>query len=99
MYINYKCWSIPCVVYRNGLAFKTKAVYLLLIGRISQESVLDSSSNLLAVCVCGAMEADTAVHQRGLSKDLTAGETDFGILTESVRGPVLITDNASQISQ
>lgn len=46
---------------------KIKPVYLLLIGRISQESVLNSYLNLLAVCVYGAMEADTAVHQRGLS--------------------------------
>lgn len=58
-----------CVIYYNSLALKTKPVYLLLIGRISQESVLNSSSNLLAVCVCGAMEADTAVHQRGLSNE------------------------------
>ncbi|KTF76243.1 hypothetical protein cypCar_00034381, partial [Cyprinus carpio] len=47
--------------------------------RISQESVLNSYLNLLAVCVCGAMEADTAVHQRGniLRRTVEKGTSGF----------------------
>lgn len=52
-------------------------VYLLLQGRISGESVLNSSLNLQGVCIYGAMEADTFSHQRDpsdRSKYSTAGE-------------------------
>lgn len=66
------------------LLLKTRPVYLLLIGGISRESVSSCSLNLLSVCVCGAMEADTAAHQsEPLDEPLLAnswGQEEIGAL-------------------
>ena len=68
------------------LLLKTRPVYLLLIGGINRESVSSCSLNLLSVCICGAMEADTIAHQRepldGPRSPTAGGRRGLGVLLE-----------------